>query len=351
MGLSILTLTKGGVALGKQLKKHYPNATLYTLEKYIEDETVPIKPSLDGIIQELFVTHNVLVFIMATGIVVRKIAPYLKDKTTDPAVIVMDEKGDFVISLLSGHLGKANEWAHTISHKIKATPVITTSSDLNHIMAVDTLAQKLQCAITDMKMAKILTVSLIEGHKVGVIADESYDHKIQKPYVWLDDIESPKENIKGYVYIGHTKPKNPKEPYLWLVPQDTIIGIGCKKGKTKEDIEMALEKALKKVNRCKASIKKIASVSIKKDEKGLLDLATDLNVPIEFYDIETIKTVEDQFKGSVFVQQTIGVKAVSEPCGYIGSNYGKCLVPVEKNNGITISLWEGEKEDNSSEST
>jgi cobalt-precorrin 5A hydrolase len=341
MKLAILTLTQGGLSLGKQLKQYYPEASLFTLGKYKEEGVLAIKPSLQPLVGNLFVTYDALCFIMATGIVVRTIAPFIQDKTIDPAVLVMDEKGNYVISLLSGHIGNANAWAKEIASKIKATPIITTSSDLNGIMAMDTLAIQLNCSIDNMEKAKQLTTMLLEGKKVGIINKASKVIMVEPPFVLLKEEQEIEQlpHIEGLVYITKTKPIGGDLPYVWFVPRDIIVSIGCRRGVTKEALKEVLHMALTQIQISILEIRKITTVVIKKDEVGLLQLARELNVPIEYYPIEQIKEVEHLFQGSAFVKQTLGVQAVSEPCGYLGSNLGNCLLPVQKIQGITISIW------------
>lgn len=344
MKLAILTLTPGGVATAKKLKRDYPKAEFFTLKKHLEEGFKEIQPSLEECVHELFETQDCLLFIMATGIVVRTIAPFIKHKTLDPAVLVMDEKGAFVISLLSGHIGKANEWTHEIANHLKAQPVITTASDVNDLIAVDVLAVMLHCGIDSMEQAKKLTALLLENKKVGVLSQIPIPIMLKMPLVKLDPL-SPDElllqkGLSGLIIISKERPKPRALPQVWLMPKDFVVGIGCKRGKTEMELRALLEEVFEKHHLNIQRLDKIATVDIKSDETGLLQLARNLEVTLECLPREAIQLVEDQFQGSEFVQKTLGVKAVSEPCGYIGSGYGKCLVPVIKADGITLSVWE-----------
>lgn len=343
MRLAIITLTAGGVRYALKLKKYYPEAIIYTLKKHLAEGIHEIKPSLKGLVGELFKTQDGILFIMATGIVVRTIAPFIKHKTIDPAIMVMDEKGEFVISLLSGHIGKANEWAIDIASHLRALPVITTATDVNERIAVDTLADKIGCAIDNLTLAKEVTVHILENKKVGVFLGEPINLDVTPPLFKLKSIQDEnyleQEGIESIIIIAKEKPKILGKPYVWLIPKDVIVGIGCKRGKTKEELMDVLNAVfaandihLKRINR-------IVSVDIKHNEIGLLELARSLRVPFECIPREAILNIEDQFDGSDFVKNTLGVKAVSEPCGYLSSGRGTCLVPVQKSRGITISLW------------
>lgn len=344
MKLAIITLTTGGVYYAKQIKKYYPEAIVYTIKKHLENEMFEIQPSLKKLVGELFGSYDGILFIMATGIVVRTIAPFIKHKTIDPAIMVMDEKGKFVISLLSGHIGRANEWTIDIAGYIGALPVITTATDVNEKMAVDILAEKLGCAIDDMKSAKEITVDILENKKIGILSEIPVNVSLKPPLILLEeDIEERKleeEGINGLIIVSKEAPKKIKIPYSWLMPKDIVIGIGCRRGKTKNELMNALITVLETHNINLKRVSKLATVDIKSDEIGLLELASYLKVPLECIPKEAIRNIEEKFGGSEFVQKTLGVKAVSEPCGYLGSERGRCIIPQQKLEGITISIWE-----------
>ncbi|PKM52069.1 MAG: cobalt-precorrin 5A hydrolase [Firmicutes bacterium HGW-Firmicutes-7] len=344
MRLAIITLTSGGVFTAKRLKRIMPDATLYTLNKHVEDGFLEIQPSLHELVGKLFKTYEGIVFIMATGIVVRTIAPFIQHKTVDPAIMVMDEKGAFVISLLSGHIGRANEWTIEIASQLRAMPVITTASDVNGKMAVDTLAELLGCSIQNMEQAKRITARIIENEKIGVLSDLPLVTSLYTQFTMLEgDVNQERldgEEIKGLIIISKENPKTFNIPQVWLTPKDLVVGIGCKRGKTKEELMEALYGAFKTCGVSMKRLNKLVTVDIKKDEIGLLELVKELKVPLECVPRQAIRAIEEQFEGSEFVEKTLGIKSVSEPCGYIGSGQGKCLLPKQKLAGITISIWE-----------
>ena len=334
MKLAIITLTTGGIQYAKQIKKFYPEATVYTMKKHLENEMCEIQPSLKKLVGELFKSHEGILFIMATGIVVRTIAPFIKHKTIDPAIMVMDE----------GHIGRANEWTIDIASHIGALPVITTATDVNKKMAVDILSEKLGCAIDDMKSAKEITVDILENKKIGIISEIPIAISLKPPLILLEEAlgneELEEEGIKGLIIISKEAPRMTKIPYSWLIPKDIVIGVGCKRGKTKDELMHALNSVLETHNINPKRVGKLATVDIKSDEIGLLELARNLKAPLECIPKEAIRNIEGKFQGSDFVQKTLGVKAVSEPCGYIGSGHGKCIVPLQRLDGITLSIWE-----------
>ncbi|MTI65212.1 MAG: cobalt-precorrin 5A hydrolase [Firmicutes bacterium] len=337
MKWAVITLTKGALIKAKEIKKKLPTIDIYTLSK-LNDKTVKsINGSLKEFVGRIFFKYDTLIFIMATGIVVRVIGEYLESKTKDPAILVMDEKGDFVISLLSGHLGKANEKALFLSDKINATPVITTASDVKKTIAVDTLAMKLNCLIDDMTKAKDITSLIVNEEPVGLISDIKVNTKLAKN-IYLDKFN--KKDVLGIIYITNKNKMIEYKNYVKLIPKNIVVGIGCKKGKKSKDIIKAIYMALEKLNLNKKAIKSITTVDVKINEIGIIKAARYFNAELKIIDREKIKKIENKFKTSEFVKKSIGVGAVCEPCGFITSNKGKCLLEKKAYDGITLSVWE-----------
>ncbi|QEK11816.1 cobalt-precorrin 5A hydrolase [Crassaminicella thermophila] len=347
MDKAIITLTKGGTELGMKLLEHIDKAVLYTNPKfYIKEKHVK---KIDGKIVEfigkIFNKYKCLIFIMATGIVVRSIAPYIKDKKIDPAVIVLDEEGKNVISLLSGHIGGANEYTNKIASILNANPVITTASDVKNTLAVDTLAMELNCEIEDFQDATKVTAHIVNGEKVGIISDICIGRVLPENMVEIDFKNKPHEEFKGFIYITDKRILSPVESdCVVLRPKNIVIGIGCRRKKPVDKIIEAIEDSLISLNISKKSIKHIATVDVKKNEEGIIQAAKLLGVPLVIVDREKIKEVEDQFKGSEFVKKRIGVCAVSEPVAFLSSESGQMIQKKKVYDGITIAVFrEGEK--------
>ncbi|MGO3168248.1 cobalt-precorrin 5A hydrolase [Senegalia sp. (in: firmicutes)] len=341
MKLAVITLTKGGLEKALEIKRHLKDTPIYTLGKYNDGKFKSLNGKLSDNIEYFFKNYDSLLFIMASGIVVRLIAKHIKDKRKDPAILVMDEGGAHIISLLSGHIGGANEKAIYISGLIGATPVITTSSDVNDVLSVDMIAKKHDFSIENMEDAKIVTAHIVNGKKVGIKSDVLIDERLVKNLVFQDDEEF--KNVTSLIDITN-KIKDYDINKSVLIPRNIILGIGCRKGMEKSRILDAIYKAMDEDKLYIKSIKSIATVDVKKDEAGLIDAAKELNVPLKIIDRKDIKRVEDLFHGSEFVKKTIGVSAVSEPVGYIESKKGKCIRKKTKMDGITISIWEEKHE-------
>lgn len=321
MKLALWTVTRGAGELGKKYGKII-NAEVFTLKKFQIEGTTQIE-NFTSELERNFNNYDGHIFIMATGIVVRKIAGLIKSKDIDPAVVVIDEGGHFAISLLSGHLGGANELAETVAHKLSLLPVITTSSDVTGKIAVDTLAQKLNGELESLEKAKNVTALIVDGKEVEL--------KLPK------NVKLESQNPEGVIIVSNRE----KLESVRIYPKNLIIGIGCKRDTPTEHIMQGIKQAMEKNNLSMKSIKKLATVDIKADEKGLLECSEILGKELVIISREDIKKVEDQFEGSEFVRKQIGVSAVSEPCALLASNgKGKFLEKKYIYDGMTVSIYE-----------
>ncbi|WP_026477242.1 cobalt-precorrin 5A hydrolase [Alkaliphilus transvaalensis] len=347
MKITIITLTKGGLELALKVRNFLPEAELFTMPHFssFEGGVTSIDGSLKDLVKDKFNFYDILIFIMSTGIVVRTIAPLLQHKSQDPAVIVMDEAGRNVISLLSGHLGGANEWTLKLSSFLKANPVITTASDVRGILSVDLLAQQNNCVITDWEKTKIITAHLVNGGNVGIYSELAIKGA-SEPYHRVGQ----QEELRAYPYgiiISHFQqlPNSSingleDSNLLQIYPKNLVLGIGCRKDTPYEVILEEICYIFKELSLSTHSIAKIATVDIKAKEKGLLMVANHFKVPIEIIPREAILEVEKAFESSEFVRKTIGVGAVSGPCSFLASGRGKLILEKHRNKGITISIAE-----------
>jgi cobalt-precorrin 5A hydrolase len=340
MKIAIVSLTKGGYKLALKISKNYKNSEIFS--KYNEDDKniTVISENFKEIVNDIFLKFDFLIFIMSTGIVVRMIAPLLKSKISDPGIIVIDENGNNVISLLSGHLGGANEMTIEISKFLGSNPVITTASDVKGKIAVDVFAKKNDLFIKSMKDAKEIASIMVNDGKVIFKADESVKFKENfriKNKELFDEFVSP----QGYVFITNRTVSNLDKPSLVLIPKNIILGIGCRRGISFEKLKIFVEKVFEEFNLDYKSLKHIATVDIKRDEEGLKKLSDFLKVPLKIVDRTDIRKVENNYEISEFVKKQIGVGVVCEPCAELSSNEpGRFLLRKKSYDGITIAVWE-----------
>lgn len=274
---------------------------------YVSDKESGIEKINEGYIKwlgNIFYSYGLIIFVCACGIAVRGIAPYIKDKFTDPAVIVVDEKGRFAVPILSGHVGGANSFALEISNLMGAQAVITTSTDINNKFAVDLFAKKNGLIIGGREEAKRISSNLISGGQVCFLCDKEI-----KGHIPDEIILSDKGNM-GFVVSVYKK--RPYEVTLNLIPKKISLGIGCRRNTTAEEIEKAVFEALNRGGIFKEAVNNVGTIDIKKDEKGLSDFCASIGVDIKYFSSRELKDAEGDFSHSDFVSRITGVDNVCE---------------------------------------
>lgn len=301
---------------------------------------------------------RLLIFVGATGIAVRTIAPFLKDKFTDPAVLVVDEKADYVIPILSGHVGGANEYASYLAEQLSATAVITTATDLNKKFAVDVFAKKNGLVIKDRAWAKNISAAILQREKVGVFCEGNIVGNLPEELflvsekclgkgkelrtgvseLWQKGIEIT-EKRKGHSQISigiHTSD--------YLIPKAVTLGIGCRKGKPVEELEQFLLEQLAQQQIALESIVCVASVDKKKEEPGIIAFCKKYKLDFQTFSPEQLKQIPGDFSESSFVEENIGVGNVCERAAVCAQRGEKShlILPKTAENGMTLAIAEKE---------
>lgn len=381
MNTAYFYLTDEGGRLAHKLAAAHPG-DIYNKENFKEN------------LREGFQKYDSLVCIMATGIVVRILAPLIVHKTSDPAVVVLDQKGKHAISLLSGHLGGANDLAREMAAISGGEAVITTATDVAGELSFDTFAKKYDMAIENIGQLKYISGALLSGKKVNVFTDKNveklYPELIEEQKrgsihifslsefckVYKNNITAT-ENIKSDTAEGTAIPAvvidegfaldtnstvqsekivdisvAEKEvsatmtsvsmiPVLYLRPRTICAGIGCKRNMEQKPIEEALLQTLKEEGIHPLALKCIATIPLKSDEPGIIGTAENLHVPLKIIPTEEIEALDISKLGiatSEFVASQTGVLSVSTACSYIASEQGVILRDKAKYKGITIAL-------------
>ncbi len=318
------------------LKARGADCSVYASEKNrCGDGVLPLTVSCAAWAKEGFAEADALVFCCAAGIAVRGIAPWVRSKKTDPAVVVVDETGRFAVSLLSGHIGGANELAEDIAADIGATPVVTTATDLNGLFAVDVFAEKNHLYIESMALAKEVSAALLAGEPVGFCSDLPVRGAV------------PPELTAGAADIGVCVTKHPsKAPYertLRLVPRRWAAGLGCRRGKDPAAMERFFLSELAESGVSPRELRCIASVDLKRDEPCLLALAEKYRIPFLTYGAEELNALPGSFSGSDFVKSVTGVDCVSERAALLASG-GRLVCKKDARDGMTYALAEYEED-------
>ena len=297
----------------------------------IEDAIIPNKlHDLKSFIEKSFKTGNILVFIGAMGIAVRSIAPFIKDKTTDPAVIVIDEKGEFVIPVLSGHIGGAVDAARTIAAQIGATPVVTTATDVEGLFAVDVFACKNGMFISDMKKAKEFSAKLINNKTASYYVDEQYLH--------IDNFPPELKRDTGVFDAPDMiiTPEKTNGDILQLIPKCIVVGMGCKRETAGDKLYAFCAECLDKAGLDIHSVKAIVSADIKSEEPGLQDLSKWLDADFITFSSATLMEQEGEFSSSDFVKSVTGADNICERA-VIAYGCHKLLVKKTARDGMTFA--------------
>ena len=297
---------------------------------------------------EHFRTGAVLIFIGAAGIAVRAIAPHVKDKKTDAAVIVMDEMGRFAVPVLSGHIGEANLFAGMAAAITGGQTVLTTATDVNRLFAVDVLANRNELVISDMTKAKLFSAALLESRAARIIIPDHFadliriegevpeeaavvrteevragdgppltDVRVDGPRLTDARADGPRlvdaraDDLRLTDVVISPGTVDPAGP-LQLVPRCLYLGVGCRRGKKAGDLLQFLKDEMAKAGLSPAAVRSLNSIDIKKDEAGLITCAKELGVPFRTFPAEILRAAEGDFTPSSFVAETTGVDNVCE---------------------------------------
>ena len=330
MKVSIIAFTDNGMEIAYKLSNSLSEANDV-------DFTRCGKGALSTWTEEHFSTNDALIFIGAIGIALRAIAPYIKTKTKDPAVVVVDELGQFSIPILSGHIGGANELALQIAEDLVSIPVITTATDINKVFAVDTWAKSQGLHILNPQCIKLVSSKLLKGESVHVKSDYPIQGNLPKN-VYLNDLE---DSNAGYdVIITHKDLENEcKNDALLLVPQIITVGIGCRKDISFESIESSILNILESENYHILAINALASIDKKANEKGILEFGKKYDLPFNTYSAEELNSLEGDFTKSEFVKSVVEVDNVCERSAIMESN-GKLIRRKDTCDGagVTVAL-------------
>lgn len=332
--VSILAITKNGISIGTKLKEIFPSWNLFAPSKFSDDRNVVwYNESTSEKIIELFENNNALICIFSLGAVIRLISPLLKNKKIDPAVVVIDDKANFVISVLSGHLGGANELTENIAQKLNATSVITTAADVNKTIAVDLVGKNLGWKIDDDSNVTKISAHMVNEEKIGIYQDagkRNWFEKLPSNIVFCKNLDELKNcNSKGNLIISDKIfDDNFKRNSVIYRPPSLVIGIGLHWDTTKQKIEEGIKLTLDKFSLSSKSIAKFASIKKPKDVQGLIDLGNEMNIPIELVDRTDLAEISAP-NPSDKVKSFEGTSSVSEAAAIKVSN-GELIVEKQK---------------------
>lgn len=336
MRVSLISFTKNGAALCARLAaglaERGHSCEAFAMPRHAGAAgLLPLETAVGAWAGEHFAQSDALVFVAACGIAVRAVAPYIRDKSTDPAVVAVDESGAFAVPLLSGHVGGANALALLVAGLCGAQAAVTTATDRNGLFAVDSWAAENNLYLCDKAAAKRVSAALLEGAFVGFQSDFPVEGELPR------GVTAAQSGALG-IYITLDETKQPFLCTLRLVPRVLTAGVGCRRGAPKNAIEERVLAALAEQNLSPHGLKQVCSIALKAGEAGLLAFCAACRLPFSTYTAEELAAVAGQFTPSEFVRGVTGVENVCERAAVLGSGGGELLVKKCGANGVTAAI-------------
>ena len=373
---AIISLTRAGAQTGLRLQQLLPNATLYAPARFLHpppthppnqptslrsqptnhpttqppnhsSTIIPYTTSVRQTLQSAFQEHAALVCIMATGIVVRDLAPLLRSKHSDPAVVVVDEKGEHAISLLSGHKGGANALARQVAGLLGGTAILTTASDGQGLPAIDLLGREDGWVISRGDQLTAVSAALVNGEPVGLF-QEAGDES------WRPDPLPP--NLTRYPSLAALQQATPAAALLIthrLVPPEVfaavpraviyhppclVVGVGCNRGTPAEEIQQAVDQTLAEAGLDARSIYLLATIEDKADEIGLLAACERRGWRLKIFTRREMAAITAVPTPSEWAQRVLGVPGVAEPAALLAAQTDSLLVEKRKFRNVTVAV-------------
>lgn len=333
MKIAILSVSKKGYDLSFKLKELLDkDSTIIKCDIYHKD--------VKNAFNLLFYEYDAIIAIMASGILIRSITHLLESKTTDPAILNIDDNGNFVISMLSGHLGGANKLTVKVADLIGATPVITTSTDVNKKLGIDVLAKDLYLSIDNTKEILHFNKSILEGKEVSFTVNSNGNYDYLFDYLNNNTLEMDVSiYFSSRINDGEIEAECDNHTII-LRPRNIVFGIGCRRGKSCEEINEAIDVVTNDLKIHKSRINMLSSAEIKKDEQGILDLAEKLDIPVNFVELDKLGLFESSdIQKSDFVMSKFGIPGVCEPSALITAGFdSKLIYKKTAFDGVTVSV-------------
>ncbi|QJB56475.1 cobalamin biosynthesis protein [Pseudodesulfovibrio sp. zrk46] len=331
--IAFYALTRKGAKLARSMADAM-GGTVFATTRHAGDEDMPFD-SLTDLVAETFHRFDGHVFMAAAGIVVRCIAPHIKSKETDPAVVCLDQEGRFAVSLLSGHLGGGNALADRCADVVGGQAVITTATDSAGVVSMDMLAKEKGATIGNIEQVKVVNGALLDKRTVQVFDTKNFlglkDNDLFE-VVSKDQWQMGAPGVWVSVYDDC-----PDADALWLYPRVLMLGVGCRRGIPGDEIFDHIRNVFDLSGLSMDAVGGLASIDAKSDEPGMLEAASSLGVEPIFYPKEVLDKVEAP-NPSGMVMQRMGVGSVSEAAALLLSEGGELLVEKTKTKTVTLAV-------------
>jgi len=342
MKIAIATINNPSLESAKKLLPYLKNHECTIFNKSEEGEGFVLFNRVDEIMAPAWAEYDAIIFLMATGAVIRKIAPHLKDKATDPAVIIMTLDLKRIIPLLSGHLGGANELANELCSKIDGcVNFVTTASDQINVLAFDMFAKKYGYAISNLKSLAEVSNAIINQKKVQVVTYPSIMDEVKNFEGYKEesfDFFTPNDlrMLDHTIPTVYITPQHLSTNSLQIHPQEIALGLGMNRGTSKEEIALSVQRFCFEHGLALHHIKRVASFSAKADEEGLLEYAKDNDKELLFFDEEEINALKENFSPSE-ATKFFNIKGVAEPASLLASSHKTLFLSKRVYGNVTVA--------------
>lgn len=334
MKIDIYAFSSNGARLCDKLIENFKDdeASAFVPERYVgAAKFVKLREeNLYKSAEKSFKNADSIIFVCSAGIAVRAIAPFVKSKKNDPAVICMDERGINVISLLSGHIGGANKLTLKIAEIVGGNPIITTATDVNGKFAVDEWAHNSNLHIMSLKRARDIAADILDNEMIGFESDYTVNGKLP--------VEIDLDEKEIGICVSLDSNKSPFKNTLNLIPKIVSVGVGCRKGTDFSDVYTAIKEILNRNNISHFAINSINSIDLKKDEEAIKRTAEVFKVPFHTYSRDELSKIQGKFSNSDFVKKVAGVDTVCERAAIIGSKSKKLIISKTVINSVTVAV-------------
>ena len=342
-GVAVMALTTEGSKLAARIAANLTDSTLYLPEKEASGfaNATPFA-DFKSTFAYSFSQYRELVCIMASGIVVRLLAPLLAGKERDPAVVVVDEVGRNAVSLISGHLGGANRLAEKVAGITGGQPVITTATDVQGKQSFDELAKCAGLLIENLDRVKTLNMALLKEERIGIYDPGDWLQRFLPDATHVEELRRPEEakdiRLSGWIYVDEALDYFEPPPCLVLRPKSLVVGLGCKRGTTSEEIGAAVDKVFQDHDLSLYAVRNLATAELKEDEEGLSELIEERGWSAAYYSISELQAAVSVPSPSEMVKKHLGVESVCEKAAMLSAEAKELLVPKQILGKVTVAV-------------
>ncbi|WP_405109485.1 cobalamin biosynthesis protein [Paenibacillus sp. FSL K6-1217] len=356
-----VAITRSGIELAVKLGGRLSGTEVFVYAKYSgglearSGEITVFDGPVRGLLPKLFGSYEAVILFFSLGAAVRLSAPLLRDKRTDPAVIVIDERGEHVISMLSGHLGGANRLTLEIAGLLGSHPVITTASDVQGTFAVDLMGLEYGWRADSFTPMKAVSAALVNGEPVALV-QESGEREWLLPgaevpehvcmFTSRTELRHSGRSFSAAIVVSDRLGAGPVNEPMIAVPAECIVvyrprslvlGLGCNRGTSVDELEAVVLHTMNELGLSLQSVRNAATAGIKGDEAGLLALCAKYGWELVLYPPEQLNTVELAHPSEVVFRAT-GAYGVCEPAALLSSGAHSLLQPKLKSGNVTIAV-------------